>query len=100
MNLPILENIGGSLNASGTRGLNLPKLRSVGGDFVVDGTGLEHLPPLLEHIGGNALISRADPTTLLNDLVAAKKSGVLKGDIFVDGGLYDASATRPFLKKW
>ncbi len=90
MQLPSLETVGGNLNASGTQGLNIPKLRSVGGDFIVDGTGLEHLPSQLEHIGGNAIISNREPKSLLQELVAAKKSGVLKGEILVDGLRYSA----------
>ena len=85
MNLPSLETIGGNLNASGSHGLALPKLRQVGGNFVVDGTGLANLPPLIEHIGGNAFISSMEPKSLLNELISAKKNGILKGDIFVDG---------------
>lgn len=100
MQLPSLETIGGNLNASGSKGLRLPKLRSVGGDFVVDGTGLERLPPDLQHIGGNAFISRSEPRSLLQDLVKAKHAGVLKGEIFVDGKPHMGNASKPFWKFW
>lgn len=100
MQLPSLENVGGSLNASGARGLHLPKLRHVGGDFTVDGTGLAHLPPNLEHIGGNACISSKEPKTLLNELLEAKRKGILKGNVVVDGKVYEATAPKPSWKFW
>jgi len=41
------------------------------------------LPPNLEHIGGNAVISTKEPIPLLSALINAKKGGVLKGAIVV-----------------
>ena len=99
MYLPSLENIGGNLNASGSQDLDIPKLRSVGGDFIVDGTQLAHLPPNLEHIGGNVFISSAEPNSLLQDLIRAKENGILKGHIFVDGSAYTPKS-KPFWKFW
>ena len=95
-----METIGGNLNASGSKKLHLPKLRSVGGDFYVDGTGLERLSLTSEHIGGNAFISSSEPTSLLEDLIRAKNSGVLKGEIFIDGRLYKHKSSKPFWKFW
>ncbi len=100
MQLPSLEAIGGSLNASGSKGLHLPRLRGVGGDFVVDGTGLDRLPQNLQHIGGNAYISSSEPKSLLQDLIKAKQSGVLKGEIFVDRKPYVDIKSKPFWKLW
>ena len=91
MQLPSLEKIGGDLNASGTRDIHFPKLRHVGGNFRVDGTGLTHLPENLEHIGGDAYVSSSDPSTLLAELMEAKRKGILKGAVFVDGKLYEAA---------
>lgn len=95
MQLHSLENVGGSLNASGTRDLHVPKLRHVGGDFRVDKTGLAHLPPNLEHIGGDAYISSSEPHTLLNELIEAKSRGILKGLIFVDEKVYQSAQPKP-----
>jgi hypothetical protein len=100
MQLPSLEYVGGSLNASGARELHLPKLRHVSGDFIVDGTGLAHLPPSLEHIGGDAYISSKEPMTLLNELLEAKQKGILKGKVVVDGKAYEAAAQKPSWKFW
>ena len=100
MQLPGLETIGGNLNAGGIQSLNIPKLRSVGGDFIVEGSSLEHLPPHLEHIGGNAIISSREPKSLLQELLAAKKSGVLKGVILVDGLPYTEKQPKPIWKFW
>ncbi len=100
MQLPSLETIGGDLNARGAKELLLPKLRSVGGHFRVDGTGLKRLPPNLEHIGGNAYISANEPKSLLQDLIAAKQSGSLKGELFVDEKPYDGAGKKPSWKFW
>lgn len=91
MNLPSLETIGGNLDATENRTLNFPKLRTVGGDIVLVGTGLAHLPPKLEHVGGNAFISSLEPKSLLLELLAIKEQGILKGEIFVDGIIYQAT---------
>ena len=90
MNLPSLANIGGNLDATGNRNLNLPKLRIIGGNIVLVGTGLVRLPKL-ERVGGNAFISSSEPKSLLRELLAIKESGILKGDIFVDGVVYQAT---------
>jgi hypothetical protein len=95
MQLPSLEKIGGDLNASGARDIHFPKLRHVGGNFRVDGTGLAHLPENLEHIGGDAFVSSSDPSTLLAELMEAKRKGILKGALFVDGKLYEAAPAKP-----
>ena len=92
MILPSLENIGGNLDATGNKTLNLPKLRTIGGDIVLVGTGLVHLPPKLERVGGNAFISSSEPKSLLHELLVIKKSGILKGNIFVDGIVYPATS--------
>ena len=95
MQLPSLERVGGSFNASGNLELHVPKLRHVGGDFKVEKTGLAHLPPNLEHIGGNAYISSTEPYTLLNELIEAKSNGILKGFIFVDNKVYKNAPPKP-----
>lgn len=95
MQLSSLEKVAGSFNATGTLELHVPKLRHVGVDFRVDKTGLAHLPPKLEHIGGNAYISSTEPRTLLNELIEAKSSGILKGLIFVDGKVYKNAPPKP-----
>ena len=87
MQLPSLEEIGGNLNANGTRNIHFPMLRHVGGNIRVDGTGLLHLPEKLEHIGGDAYVCSSDPSTLLAELIEAKRKGILKGALYVDGKL-------------
>lgn len=99
MQLPSLEYVGGDLSANNARGLHIPKLRFVEGHFIVSGTGLAELPATLEHIGGNAIISSREPKSLLSALVRAKRDGVLKGAIIIDGIEYGESV-KPWWKVW
>ncbi|HQZ83064.1 MAG TPA: hypothetical protein PLR83_07580 [Pyrinomonadaceae bacterium] len=103
MNAPNLEHIGGDMNASGVRNLNMPKLKHVGGNFVVDGTHLAKLPPSLEYIGGDAMISGSEPISLFIELLEFKRQGKLKGNIVLDGIVVDGSQTetdRPWWRSW
>lgn len=84
MKFPSLESVGNDFDASGAKELDLPKLKRIGGNFILEATGLSALPPSLEHIGGDVYISSAEPQSLADELIQAKASGILKGNIFLN----------------
>lgn len=78
--------VSGSINAYGNPNADklLYDLESVGGNINIAQTGLTQFPSAkIKSIGGNVLISRDAPDSLLNNLKALKQNGVIKGEIFV-----------------
>jgi len=94
MKFPSLETVGKDFNASGAKGLDVPKLKTIGGNFFLEGTGLSALPPSLEHIGGDVYISSAEPQSLADDLIKAKATGILKGNIYLNGLPYHGGPVK------
>ena len=89
LNVPNLKTIGGSLNVNGSRNIsqkNFPLLESVAGDMHLAMSGFEQLPPSLKLVGGNIYLSSELPKTLMDDCMAKKAAGIVKGQIYLVGG--------------
>jgi hypothetical protein len=80
-----LKTVGGNLNCAGNKAMDqnsFPNLETVGEDIILCNAGFTRLPQKLKTINGNAVLSKNDPASLLEDLEKAKANGILKGDIF------------------
>ena len=89
LNVPNLEYIGGSLNVMGNQNIsekNFPSLKSVGGDMHLAKSGFERLPPKLSLVGGNIYLGPDSPKALMDDCLAKKVAGIVKGKIYLVGG--------------
>lgn len=80
---PSLRQVGGDLNIAGNRQVELPKIETIGGNFIIALTGMEHLPPKLNHVGGDVIISDIEPESLLSEIKEAKKNGIIRGNIIM-----------------
>lgn len=82
---PDIKIVSGDLNLMGDKkvGANFtfPHLKNVGGSMVIAYTGMKHFPKSIQYIGKHVVISDQDPKTLVDDLRAAKRSGIIKGEV-------------------
>lgn len=89
VNVPNLKHVGGAINVSGNRNLsekNFPSLEFVGGDMHLGMSGFELLPSKLTTVVGNIYLSSELPKTLVDDCLAKKAAGIVKGEIYMVGG--------------
>jgi len=88
LNVPNLKNIGGTLSLVGQKNVNeenFPSLETIGGDIHLALSGFTKLPDNLISIEGDVYIIN-EPETLAKSCIAKKKSGVIKGNIYLVGG--------------
>lgn len=77
--------VGGDLDCFGNKNVSehtFPFLNSVGGRLIIANSSFTKLPDTLVEVGGDVVISRKDPESLLDDILKAKKKGIIKGEIF------------------
>lgn len=88
LNVPNLKNIGGTLSLVGQKNVsedNFPKLETIGGDIHLALSGFTKLPDNLVSIEGNVFIIK-EPETLVKSCLDKKKTGIIKGNIYIVGG--------------
>jgi hypothetical protein len=61
---------------------SFPNLETVGGKMILANSGFTKLPPRIEKVEGDVIISRQDSRTLLTDILKAKEIGIIKGELF------------------
>jgi len=84
-NLKAVSAVCGDLNVLGDTVFGdkfpFPLLKNVGGSFVIAYTGMKRFPKTIKSVGRHVIISDRDPSSLVDDLRAAKRSGVIQGEI-------------------
>jgi hypothetical protein len=85
LHLETANSVVGDLNVLGDTDFGkrfpFPLLENVGGSFVIAYTGMKHFPKTIKSVGKHVIISDRDPNTLVDELRAAKRSGVIHGEI-------------------
>ena len=83
---PNLKVIDQNLEAMGNKdfenGFPFPSLETIGGDMNIAYTGLPMFPKSIKKVGGNVVISDQEPYSLVVELKAAKREGIIHGNIF------------------
>ncbi len=84
MILPNLIHVGGDLNVQGNQQVDehsFPNLEVVKGNLVLAHSGFQRLPAKLNQVGGDVVMSKSSPASLLEDVKRLKKKGVILGAV-------------------
>ncbi len=79
-----VSEVSGDLNVMGDKKLGedpFPLLKKVGGSLIIAYTGMKHFPKSIRSVGRHVIISDQDSNTLVDELRAAKRSGIIQGEV-------------------